>query len=148
MKKNLLALSLSLIVISMASFAKPTKVDEPKTISAFNKMFAGATHVKWTKERDGYSQVAFTWGDHRTIAFFDANAKFAGSIRGILYKELPLSVMRSVEKNFESPVVLQVSEIFNEEGTHYSIEIEHNQKVYNIKLDGLGGLIEKTKIKK
>lgn len=148
MKKNLLVLSLSLIVISMASFANPTKVEEPKAVLAFNKMFTGATNVKWTNEQDGYLQVAFTWGDHRTIAFFDANAKFVGSIRGIFFKELPLSVIRSVNRTFNDPVVLQVSEIYNEEGIRYSMKIEHKHKLYNVKFDGLGSLIEKTRIKK
>ena len=148
MKKNLLILSLSLIVISMASFANPTKVEEPKAVLAFNKMFTGATNVKWTNEQDGYSQVAFTWGDHRAIAFFDANAKFAGSIRGIFFKELPLSVIRSVNRQYDEPVVLQVSEIYNEEGVRYSMELEYKHKLYKVKLDALGSLIEKTRIKK
>ena len=148
MKKNLLILSLSLIVISMASFANPTKVEEPKAVLAFNKMFTGATNVKWTNEQDGYSQVAFTWGDHRAIAFFDANAKFAGSIRGIFFKELPLSVIRSVNRQYDEPVVLQVSEIYNEEGVRYSMELEYKHKLYKVKFDALGSLIEKTRIKK
>ncbi|MFC0774474.1 hypothetical protein [Terrimonas alba] len=148
MKKNLLILSLSLIVISMASFANPTKVEEPKAVLAFNKMFTGATNVKWTNEQDGYLQVAFTWGDHRAIAFFDANAKFVGSIRGIFFKELPLSVIRSANRIFNDPVVLQVSEIYNEEGIRYSMEIEYKHKLYNVKFDALGSLIEKTRIKK
>lgn len=148
MKKNLLALSLSLIVISMASFANPTSKEDPKAILAFNKMFTGATNVKWTNEQDGYLQVAFTWGDHRTIAFFDANAKFVGSIRGLFFKELPLSVIRSVNRTFNDPVVLQASEIYNEEGVRYSMELEYNHKLYKVKFDSLGSLIEKTRIKK
>ncbi|WP_276504797.1 hypothetical protein [Terrimonas pollutisoli] len=147
MKKSLLTLSLSLIVISMASFASPTK-EEPKTVLAFNKMFTGATHVKWTSEQDGYSQVAFIWGDHRTIAFFDANAKFVGSIRGIFFKELPLSVIRSANRIFNDPLVLQVSEIYNEEGIRYSMEIEYKHKLYNVKFDALGSMIERTRIKR
>ena len=148
MKKNFLTLSLSLIVISMASFANPGTKEEPRTVLAFNKMFAGATDVKWTQVRDGYSQVAFTWSEHRTLAFFDEKGAFVGSIRGIFFKELPLSVVRSLNKQFNEPVVLQAAEIYNEEGTRYSIEIEYKHKQYNVKYDASGSLIEKTRTKK
>lgn len=147
MKKNFFALSL-LIAISMASFANPTSNEEPKAVLVFSKMFAGAQHVKWTQEQGGYSQVAFTWGDHRAIAFFDVNAKFVGSIRGLFFNELPLSVIRSVNRTFDDPVVLQASEIYNEEGIHYSMELEYNNKLFKVKFDSHGSLVEKVRIKK
>lgn len=147
MKKMFSLLSLLLIVISLASFASPTTNDDSKTFQAFNKLFAGAANVSWSKEQ-GYMKATFTWGDHRTIAYFDSNAQLAGSIRCLFFKELPLSVIRSVDKNFNNPVILEIREIFNEEGVHYAVVMEYKQKKYKVRLNILGDIQEKTRVKK
>src|SRR5687768_6100167 len=111
MKKFFLAVSLSLAVILTAT-ASPVIKKDPRAEHAFNKMFAGASHVNWEKTKEGFNKVSFVCGDHRVVAFFDQNAQLAGAIRGLFFKELPLAVLKSVTEHFKNPVVLEVNEIF------------------------------------
>lgn len=147
MKKIFLVLSLSLAVV-LTTAASPATKEDPRAKQAFSKMFAGASHVKWEKTKEGFTQVSFVWGDHRTIAFFDAKAELIGTIRGLFFKELPLSVARAVNDHAKNPVVLEVNEIYNTEGVNYKLVIEQNNKKYNIRLNSLGYILEKERIKK
>ncbi len=146
MKKIFSVLSLFLVVISLASFANPKKTEDPQTLKAFNKLFAGASNVSWSKEQ-GYLRASFTWGDHHTVAYFDSNAQLAGSLRGLFFKELPLSVMRSMEKHFNEAVILEITEIFNEDGVRYKVILENKEKKYQVYMNSLGDMTDKTRIK-
>lgn len=147
MKKFFLALSVSLAVVLTAA-AHPGTSENPRAEQAFKKMFAGASHVSWSEVKEGFLKVSFVWGDHRTIAFFDKNAHFVGSIRGLFFKELPLSVAKSVTDHFNNPVVIEVNEIFNEDGINYALVIESKNKKYNVRLSSLGHVLNKERIKK
>jgi hypothetical protein len=147
MKKFFLALSLSLAVV-LTTAAHPVTNENPRAEQAFQKMFAGASHVSWSEAEEGFLKVSFVWGDHRTIAYFDKNAQLIGSIRGLFFRELHLLVTKSVTENFNSPVVLEVNEIFNDEGVHYTVLIEQENKNYKIRLNSLGHVLKKERIKK
>ncbi len=56
-------------------------------------MFAGASHVKWSEIKEGFLKVSFVWGGHRAVAFFDTDAQLIGTIRGLFFNQLPLSVI-------------------------------------------------------
>ena len=86
MKKIFLVLSLSLAVV-LTTAARPATKEDPRAEQAFSKLFAGASHVKWEETKEGLTKVSFVWGDHRTIAYFDAKAELVGTIRGLFFKK-------------------------------------------------------------
>jgi len=147
MKKIFLVLSLSLAVVLTAS-ARPATKNDPDVERVFNQLFAGASNVAWSKIEGGFQKASFIWGDHQTIAFFDSDAKVVGSIRGLFFNQLPLSVIMSVNGSFKDHIVLEVREITNEEGVNYTLLIEYKNKKYKIRMDSLGDLLEKQKVKK
>ena len=147
MKKTFLVLSLFLAVILTTS-AKPITKEDPRVEQEFKKQFAGATNVKWSRIEGGYLSASFTWADRQTIAYFNSDAELVGCIRGLLFNQLPLSVMRSVEGHFQNPVVIEIREITNDEGVNYTIVLEYKNKTYKIRLNSLGDLLEKEKVKK
>ena len=147
MKKFFLILSLFFAVV-LTTAAHPVTKEDPRAEQAFNKMFAGASHVNWEKTKEGFTKVSFVWGDHRAIAFFDAKAELVGTIRGLLFKELPLSVAKAVTDHIKNPVVLEVNEIYNADGVNYMLVVEQKSKKYNIRLNSLGYILKKEKIKK
>lgn len=106
MKKFFLVLSLSLAVV-LTTAAHPVTKENPKVEKAFQKMFAGASHVNWSEVKEGFLKVSFVWGGHQAVAFFDKNAYLIGTIRGLFFNELPLSVTKSVTDNFNAPIVLE-----------------------------------------
>ncbi len=148
MKKFFLLLPLLLVVTALTAFARSTTNNDPRAEQAFNKHFAGASNVKWTKEEGGYLSASFTWADHRTIAYFNSDAELVGCIRGINFNQLPLTVMRSVDSQFINSIILEIREISNDEGVIYAIIAEHKNKTYKIRLNSGGDLLEKERIKK
>jgi hypothetical protein len=147
MKKFFLVLSLSLAVV-LTTAAHPVTTENPRAEKAFQKMFAGASHVNWSEIKEGFLKVSFVWGGHQSVAIFDRNAQLIGTIRGLFFNELPLSVSKSVSATFNTPVVLEVNEIFNEEGIHYKILMEYKNKRYTVRLNGVGQILEKERVKK
>jgi hypothetical protein len=147
MKKFFLLLPLLLAVLSVTSFARNTPDGDPRAEKAFNKYFAGAANAEWSEEA-GFIKVTFTWAEHRTIAYFNLNGELAGSIRNLFFNQLPLSVTRSVQQNFQNPIVVEIKEISNEEGIYYALTVEENNKKFKVRANSIGEILEKTKVKK
>src|SRR5688572_26354164 len=134
MKQFFLVLSFFFTLLLTTS-ASSSPAADPAVEKAFNKLFAGASHVSWSKEDGNYLRASFIWGDHHTLAYFDTNARLVGSIRGMFFSQLPLAVVRSFNSSFENHVVLEVREIFNEESINYSLLTECKNKKYRIRLN-------------
>ena len=145
MRQFFLALSFTL-AIGISSFANPV-VENPTVEKAFRQLFTGASNVTWSKEEGNLLCASFTWGDHHTLAFFDNEARLVGSIRGLFFSQLPLSVIRSFNKAYNDHVVIEVREISNDEGISYTIISESKNKKYKLRMDSLGSLIDKTRVK-
>ena len=148
MKKSLLLLPLLVATTIMTASAADPGKKELQTERAFQKQFSGAQNVVWSKADDGLQQVAFVWGGLRTIAFFSPDAELVGSIRNVFFSHVPLAVIRSVENNFSSPVVVEVVEITNQEGTSYSLLLEEKNKKYRVRINSYGDVVLKEKVKK
>jgi hypothetical protein len=147
MKKTFI-LTLMLAVSGMSIFASPATGENPQAESAFKKQFAGAANVKWETVEGGFLQASFTWADHRTIAYFSPEAEFLGSVRNLFFSQLPLAVMRTIDREYGSQSVIEIREIMNSEGTHYSVVLDQKDKRYKLKVNAAGDITEKEKVKK
>jgi len=147
MKKFFLLLPIILALISLTSFGRTELPVNPLAEESFNKYFAGAANVTWSEE-SGYLKVTFTWAEHRTVAYFNLKGELAGSVRNLFYNQLPLAVVRSLQESFNNPVVLEIREIANDEGIYYGMTVEEGKKKFKIRVNSLGDMLEKTKIKK
>jgi|SRR5688572_27429688 hypothetical protein len=147
MKKFLLLLPVFLVVTIVTAFARSTTNVNPRAEQEFKKYFANVENVKWSKEEGGYLQASFTWANHRTLAYFNSNGELVGSIRGISFSQLPLVVLRSVERSYKEAIILETSEITNDEGTQYKLIIEDDKKKYAIRLNSFGDVLKKEKVK-
>ena len=144
-----LFLSLALIAtVALTAAAKPTPVAEPSVEKTFSQIFAGASHVTWSKEDGQYMKASFLWGEHQTIAYFENNGRLIGSIRGLFFNQLPLTVIRMFNSEFAGHTVIEVREISNEEGTSYSLVTESKDKKYKLRLSAQGNLLDKERVKK
>ena len=114
---------------------------------SFKNEFAGAANVIWAKTGN-FLKASFTWADHQAVAYFNADAELVGCIRTLFFNQLPLTVIRSVERNFKKSVILEIREITNVEGINYIMVLENKNKKYKIRLNSLGEILEKEKLKK
>lgn len=147
MKKNLLLLPVLLVTTLMSFAAGGPGGNDPKTEKNFRKQFVGAADVSWSKVEEGYTKVSFTWAGHRTEAYFNSQAEFVGAIRGMFFDQLPLSIIRAVDKKFNQPVVLEVREITNVDGTTYSLLLEKKSGRYKVRMNAYGMIEEEEKLK-
>lgn len=148
MKKSFLILSLVMTVTGISAFADPIVNTNPRAEKAFQQQFNGASHVKWDKAESGYLKATFTWADHRTIAYFTTDGEFAGSVRNLLFNQLPLTVMRAVDNQFKNNILVEIREITNNNGTYYAIQLEQNNRKYNVKINNAGEVLQKEKVRK
>ncbi|MCG2617920.1 hypothetical protein LZZ85_26700 [Terrimonas sp. NA20] len=147
MKKFFLA-AVVLTVSIVSSFANPVEKADPKAEQAFNKQFAGAQNIIWSRTDQDVMKVSFVWGGHSTVAYFNSNAEFVGSIRNMFFDQLPMIVIRAVDQKFKSPVVTEVREVSTDEGTTYALAIEEGVKKYTVKFNSLGEVLSKERVKK
>ena len=146
MKKIILLLPLLLVMASLTAFSRLKNNVDPRTEQVFKNEFAGAANVTWAKTGN-FLKATFTWADHQAVAYF-ADAELVGCIRGLFFNQLPLTVMRSVEKNFKNAIILQSMEITNADGISYKLVVEYKDKKHEIRLNSFGDILAKQKIKK
>lgn len=147
MKQLFLAASFVFAVV-LTTAARPAERENPRVEKAFQQIFSGATHVNWTKVEYGLIKASFVWADRQTVAIFDRQANLVGTIRGLFFREVPLSVTKSISQHFENPVVLEVNEVVNDEGVRYTLTVEDRNNKYDICIDSLGSILSKEKRKK
>jgi hypothetical protein len=146
MSTKFLVLPLLAMATVFSSFASPAISKEPDAKKEFSKQFAGAANVSWSVVKTDLARVSFTWAGHRAEAYYNSNAELIGTVRGLFYEQLPLSVIRTVDSKFKTPAVLEAREISNEEGTSYVVVLERKEKKYKVRLNGQGTILEEQKI--
>jgi hypothetical protein len=129
------------------AFANEVKID-PRVENVFARQFTGAENVKWHKLDGGYQRVIFTLNGINAEAFYNEEAEWMGSVRNLFYNQLPLLVMQTVSNKFTDAVIVTVKEITTGDGTQYKIVLEQKDKKYSLRLNSLGNILEKERIKK
>ncbi|NOT52536.1 MAG: hypothetical protein HOP10_14800 [Chitinophagaceae bacterium] len=146
MKKIFLSLSL-IMTVATASFANDARDPDPEVKEVFKKEFPGAQSVVWS-EQDGFYKATFILANHRTIAYFDRYYELVGCVRDIFYDQLPITVMKAIDKKFPTASFSEVREITNDDGTSYLLKIEEGSKKYKVKVTSEGSFTEITKVNK
>jgi len=146
MKRIFVSLSFMLLVGSATVFAGEKTDVNGKIKESFQKEFAGAEFVKWD-EVENYQRATFLFHDHPVIAFFDEDGELLGSARNVLYDQLPLTVIKSLDKRFAGAKFTEMYEISNMDGTSYGITFDRQNKRYHVKVNIDGNFIKMARIK-
>jgi len=147
MKKIIVSLSFLLTVAVSTAFADKKTEPGPGVEEIFRQEFTGALNVSWSRQGD-YQKATFVLAGHRVVAFFDQNNELAGCIRDILFEQLPITVMKAVEKKFPGADLQEIREIANTEGTTYTMMAETNNKKYKVRIYSDGNIAGIEKLKK
>src|SRR5678815_3395114 len=97
MKKIVVTLLALLTIGITVTLAGPATNVDPKILSAFRKEFSFAKNVKW-EEEGNLARVVFLLNDQGITAWYNSDAELVTTARNILYNQLPISVMRSLDK--------------------------------------------------
>ncbi|MEP7373732.1 MAG: hypothetical protein ABI675_10115 [Chitinophagaceae bacterium] len=147
MKKSFLLLPLVLVAISLTSFAHINSKVDPRAEQAFNKEFAGASNVTWTTAGN-FLKASFVWANYQAVAYYNNDAELVVCVRGLFFNQLPLTVIRSVERNFKNADMLEIREITNDDGVNYAIVLEYKNRKYHVRVNSIGEILEQEKLKK
>jgi hypothetical protein len=147
MKKIFVSLSLLLTAAVSTAFAHKDTRPDPGVEEIFKQEFAGAENVIWSRQED-YQKATFILAGHRVIAYFNEENELAGCIRDVFFDQLPLTVMKAVDKKFPGSDVHEIREITNNDGTSYLMRVEANNKKYKIKITSAGNITDIEKLAK
>jgi hypothetical protein len=131
------------ITISLADLI--TNVD-PKILSAFQKEFSFAKNVKW-EEEGNLVRVNFLLNDQGIVAWYNSDAELVTTARNILYNQLPISVMRSLDKEYKGADILGITEISRYDETYYQIRADKLGKKFLLKANPSGNITVLKKIR-
>jgi len=146
MKKTFSALLAFLIIISTAVTASERADVDPKILSAFQKEFSFAKNVKW-EVKGNLTQVNFLINDQGVMAWYNSDAELVTTARNILYNQLPISVTRTLEKEYAGANLFGITEINRNNETYYQIRADEKNKKYLLKASSSGNIIVLKKIK-
>ena len=146
MKKIILTLFAFLTIGIAASMANEEPDVDPKILSAFQKEFSFAQNVKW-QIKGAFTQVNFSVNDHRFIAWYNSDAQLVSTARNILYMQLPLSVIMTLEKDFTNASLSGFVEITRDDETLYQIQAERKNKKLLLQISPGGNVMMVKRIK-
>jgi len=147
MKKIILSLAVLLTVGAATAFANNSPGTNEKAVATFKKEFSSAEFVEWSVE-DEYSKVSFILGGSRTVALFNNEGELLGTVRDLLYNQLPLAVMSTMDKRFKGSPIYDIREVTNSDGTRYKFTLEEKGKKYSISVFSDGTISDIRKIRK
>jgi hypothetical protein len=147
MKKFVLSFAVMLAVGLSAAIAGENPEINPKAIASFKKSFASAESVAWSVEGD-YSKVSFVLGGTRVVAVFNTDGELLGSVRGLTYSQLPLTVISSLDKQLANTAIYDIREVSNGDGTRYKFTMERKGRKYVVTVTPDGTVEQTVKVRK
>ena len=135
------------ITIASSAFAGDNNALDFKGADAFKKSFPQATEVSYTVKKD-FTEVNFTWHSLKLQAFFDRTGNYIGLSREISVKDLPLSYVININKEYKGFDITEAIEFdHSENGLSYYVTVikEDRKYVLNVATDGSISVFKKMK---
>lgn len=133
--KTVLLLSL-LLGVGLLNAQTPAPVT-----SAFHKQFAGATHVRWSKEKNDF-EVAFVLKGKEKSAIYDAQGNWKATEEPLPIAHIPLSAQQYLAKTYPGSRITETAKIQLSNG---NTEFEAEAKGYDIFFDSYGKFLRAEK---
>ena len=146
MKKTFVTLFTLLTIGITVALADPITNVDPKILSAFQKEFSFAKNARW-EEEGSLTRVIFSLNDQGIIAWYNSDAELVTTARNILYNQLPISVMRSLDKEYEGADIFGIVEISRNNETYYQIRADKKNKKLLLKASPSGNITVLKKIR-
>jgi hypothetical protein len=146
MKSLSLAAVLALTMITSA-FAGKSLTPHFKGVENFVKTFPQATGVAYEVKHE-FTEVSFTWNNINLLAFYDMEGNLIGTSRAVEIKDLPLSYMLNIKREYAGYVITDAIEFDNaDSGLSYYVTVVGPEKSYVLHLDADGTISVFKKMK-
>lgn len=145
MKRTILALALNLLVGLTSIMAADPQVD-PRILANFKKEFGDARQIRWDVNRE-FTRAHFLLNQQGLIAYFDREGELVSLARNILYNQLPITVIKSLEKKFPSTEFSGIVEVTSNNETSYLMTVEQKGKKLQLQVNSSGYITKVSKTK-
>ena len=146
MKKIIVTFLVFLVFGTTFSFANSDPDVDPMIVKAFQKEFSFAENVKWEKTGE-LAKVSFSINDQGFYAWYNANAELVTTARNMLYMQLPLSVIKTLNRDYSQAELSGIVEFTKNGETFYHINANRNKKKYLLKATIDGNITQVKRLK-
>lgn len=143
--KNLVILVVVFALISVSAFSQK---NPPETVKKeFAKKYTAAQSVKWDSEEINEWEAEFTMDGKKMSASFDNSGKWMESETKIMEKELPSSVVNTLNKDFKGFKIGDIEKFENTKMVGFEIKLVKGETSVEVIIDNSGKVTKKTDIK-
>jgi uncharacterized protein YxeA len=143
--KNFIILIVAFSMISVSAFSQ--KNPPENVMKEFTKKYASAQSVKWDSEEKNEWEAEFKMDGKKMSASFDNSAKWIESETEITEKELPASVVSTLNKDFQGYKKGHIEIFENTEIKGFELGLKKGETAFEIIIDNSGKIIRKAKVK-
>lgn len=144
--KKLIILFLTAVFISGSAFSQKNPPEIVK--NEFAKKYAAAKSVKWDNEEKTEWEAEFIMDGKKMSAAYDVSGKWLESETAIGEKELPASVVNTLNKDFQGYKKGEIVILENSEMKGFEIGLKKGDSKLEVVIDNSGKIIRKTDSKK
>jgi len=142
----LFVLFVSLSLISVSAFSQKNPPENVKR--EFIKKYASAQSVRWESEEKNEWEAEFRIDGKKMSASFDNSAKWIESETEITEKELPASVVSTLNKVFQGYKKGHIELFENAEIKGFELGLKKGESSIEVIIDNNGEIIKKTDVKR
>ncbi len=135
MKKKILILTTSLVLMLSASYAKSTSRPIPKYVSTvFANDFSAARDIRW-ESYNGYYKASFDDMGKTVYAFYTADADFMGIATHLSADKLPVALRSMLSEKYEDYWITDLYQITISTTPGFLITIENADRKIMLKAE-------------
>jgi hypothetical protein len=138
MKKIIISSLLLAGLLCGSAYSSFANVNQ-KVLNAFHSIFNRASDVRWTEYKDHYF-VSFRMSDEIVEVNFDHSGNVLNSTRYYKAQHLPLNILLNVRNEYPEKIIHSVTEISDEDGMVYLIQLKDAKEYIYLKSDISGNL--------
>jgi hypothetical protein len=145
MKKTLTILLIVFTAGIASAYSGEEKVN-PAILTSFQKEFSFAKNVKW-EISGGVTKAYFSLNEQGFLAVYNGEGELISVARNILYMQLPLSVIKSLEENYSDADLAGITEITKGNETIYLVTADRKGKRHLLKATASGNITVVKRLK-
>jgi hypothetical protein len=137
-----------IIAFSMISFSAFSQKNPPENVKKeFFKKYSSAQSVKWENEEKNEWEAEFKMDGKKMSASFDNSAKWIESETEITQKELPSSVVMTLNKDFQDYKKGHIEIFESPEMKGFELGLKKGEASLEVIFDNKGIILKKTNVK-
>lgn len=130
--KKIISYAACLLIVSSVAATPDSKI-----LKAFMETFPNASNVKWSDDKDGYF-VSFIQNGNFEKVLYSKKGEFVCSWKYCDGKELPATVLMSLNKKYNNCTISGVTEYATDQDVTYEIKLSDSKNWYSLTISSDG----------